>query len=129
MFRTQSIIKNSDIFRHIHIPFIHFQLYCSIFKTLCNLDIQTCGIFTTLRYIQNSVKAYSGIFRCCIMLALWEYCHIQNFAMFRIWGYLGHKAYTVYLGIFMFILAYSIMIVIIALFFLYGIFESSVIIR
>ena len=49
--------------------------------------------------------------------------------MFRIWGYLGHKAYTVYLGIFMCILAYSIMIVIIALFFLYGIFESSVIIR
>ena len=33
--RTQSIIVNSDIFRHIHVLFRHIQSYCCIFRTLC----------------------------------------------------------------------------------------------
>ena len=59
-----SIIKNWDIFRHIHILLRNIQPYCGIFRTLHN-----CCIFRSLAY--SEPKLYSelcqGIF--------W---HIQN---------------------------------------------------
>ena len=36
IFRTLSIIVNSDIFRHIHVLFRQIQSYCGIFTSLCN---------------------------------------------------------------------------------------------
>ena len=45
IFRTPSIIVNSDIFRHIHILLRYIQPYWGIFRTLCN----SC-MFRTLPY-------------------------------------------------------------------------------
>ena len=80
-------------FRHALVR--HIQPHCDIFRTLCNSCIFRTMPYSeswdiqNLRYIQNSVKAYSGIFRkmciSCILRALpySELCHIQTFATFR----------------------------------------------
>ena len=81
----------SDIFRHIHVLFRHIQSSCGIFRILCD----SC-IFRTLPYlefwhiknpksIQNSVKAFSDIFRTLCNARIWERCHIQNFVIFKTW--------------------------------------------
>ena len=79
---TLSIIVNSEIFRHIHVPFRHFQPYCGIFKTPCN-----SYIFRTLPYLESGIYKTQDIFGTlsrhilvyserCVMLACWEPCHI-----------------------------------------------------
>ena len=99
-------------FRHIHILFRYIQPYCSTFRTLRN----SC-VFRTLpysifwyiqnpRYVQNSVKAYSGIFiRLCKARILKtlpepELCHIQNFGKFRTRGIFKILFIQAHLGIF-----------------------------
>ena len=59
-----SIIKNSAIFRHIHILLRNIQPYCGIFRTLHN-----CCIFRSLAYLEP--KIYSEL---CQSIS-W---HIQN---------------------------------------------------
>ena len=50
--------------------------------------LRTQDIFRTL---SRHILAYS---ECCARLAIWEPCHIQNFAIFRILPYLGLQAYS-----------------------------------
>ena len=74
-----------------------------------------------LRYIRNSVKAYSDIFRTLCnariskTLTYSELGHIQNFSIFRT----PDIQNTVYIGTFRLIQAYSIMIVTITFFFFF----------
>ena len=91
--RIVSLIVNSDIFRHIHVLFRHVQLYFGIFRILCNSCIfktqpywESWHIDNT-RYIQNSVKADSGIFRTLCNGRYWEPFHKQNFCIFRSQAY------------------------------------------
>ena len=100
VFRTMSIIKNLDIFRHMHVLFRHIQPYCSIFRTLYNSSILRNLPYSEYwhiqhpRYIQNSVKDYSSIFgtlRNDHLLRTMPYsqlCHIQNFGVFSTQGIL-----------------------------------------
>ena len=82
------IIVNSDTLRYIHVLFRHIQPYCGIIRILCNSCIfRTPDIFKTLL---KHILAYS---QNCVMLAYWEPCHIQNFAIFRILAHLGPGAY------------------------------------
>ena len=71
--------------------FTHFGIYLEPCVTLAYLEhccIQNLGIFR-IRYIQDSIKAYSGILRnrcnICILriLPYSELCHIQIFGMLR----------------------------------------------
>ena len=55
----------------------------TIFRILAYLE--------PIRYIQNSVKAYS---ERCVTLAYWEPCHLQNFPTFRCLAYLGPEVYS-----------------------------------
>ena len=95
------IIVNSDKFRHIHVLFRHIQPNCDIFRTLCNFSIFRVLPYSESyhiqnpRYIQNSVRAYSRIFRIFRMLcnarilrtlSYSEFCHIQNFDVFTTRG-------------------------------------------
>ena len=90
IFRVLFIIVNSDIFRRIHVQFRHNQPCSGKFRTLC-----TCFKFRTLVYSKSEIYlelcqarhilAYS---EHCVTLAYWEPCQIQNFAIFRILGYL-----------------------------------------
>ena len=96
IFRTLSIIVNSDIFRHIHVLLRHIQLYYGIFRTL--LHSESWQIYN-LRYNQTSVKTYSGIFRTlCIESP-------ANFGIFRTLGIFRIR------HTFRYIQVYSIMIV------------------
>ena len=63
--RTLSIIVNSDIFRHIHVLFKHFQPYCGIFRTR--------DIFRTLSI---HIPAFS---ERCVKLGYWKTC--QSFGI------------------------------------------------
>ena len=58
--QTLFVIKNSDIFRHIHVLFRHIQPYC--------------------RVILNHVVSY---LQPCVTLAYSEPGHIQNPGIFR----------------------------------------------
>ena len=91
-----SDIKNSDIFRHIHILSRNIQSCLGISRTLCNSFIsrtlpysESWHIYNP-KYIQKSVKTYSNIFRmlrnACIARSLpySKLWHIQNFGKFRI---------------------------------------------
>ena len=90
LFRTLSIIVNSDIFRHIQVLFRHIQPCCDIFRTLYNscifrnLSYSESWHIQNLSYIQNSIKAYSGIFRMLCnartlrMLSYSELWHVLN---------------------------------------------------
>ena len=103
IFRTLSVITNSDIFRHIHVLFRHIQPYCGIFRTLCNpcplvyselCHIQNPGIFWTqdiFRTLSRHILAYS---ECCITFSYQEHCHTQNLTLFKILAYLGPKKYS-----------------------------------
>ena len=76
IFRTLSIIVNSDIFRNIHVLFRHIQLYSGIFRTLCSsfifrtLSYSESWHIYNIRYIQNSVTLSRHI------MAYWEHCYI-----------------------------------------------------
>ena len=103
----------------------HIQPYCGIFKTLRNSCIfrtlpysETWHIQNT-RYIHNSLKLCSGIFRTLCNARILTPCHVQNFAIFRILAYLGPEAYSEYC-LFKHIQAYSIMIVVITLTFFFS---------
>ena len=68
-------------------PFHHIQLYCQISRTLCSSYI--FWYIQSLRYIQNFVKAYSGIFRALCnartlrTLPYSELRYIQNSGMLK----------------------------------------------
>ena len=80
--------------------FRHIQPCCGIFRILCN-----SWIFKTLSYseswhiraqdksttLSRRIRAY---LECCVMVASWEPCHIQNFVIFRILAYLRPQAYS-----------------------------------
>ena len=112
LFRTLSIIENSDILKHIHVLFKHIQQSCSIFRTLCHSCILRTVPYSKSwhiqnpRYIQNCVKAYSGIFsRLCNarILKTWSYSqlfHIQNVSKFRTRGIFRILFIEAHLGIF-----------------------------
>ena len=81
--RILSIIVNSDTFRHIHLLFRRIQSFCGIFRTLCNFCIFRILLYSESwhmqnpRYVENSVKAYSGMFTTlCIPYS--EFWHIQD---------------------------------------------------
>ena len=116
IFRTLSLIVNSDIFRHI----VAYLWPCVALTYSESCDFQNTGIFRTqdiFRTLSRHILAYP---EHCVTLAYWKPCHIQNFAMFRILAYLGPEAYSEsYLLIFRYIQAYSIMIVIITLTFFF----------
>ena len=89
IFWSLFIFVNSDIFRHIHVQFRHIHPYCGIVRTLHN-----CFIFRILAYLEpkicselcqaRHILAYSDhILRT---LADSEFCHIQNFGIFRSLG-------------------------------------------
>ena len=98
IFRILSVILNSDIFRPIHVLFGHIQPYCGIFGTLRDSCIFTILAYLNPGYIQNSVKAYSGIFRTLCKARI-----LRNPAIFRILACLEprHIHNAVYLDIFM----------------------------
>ena len=78
------IIVISNIFRHIHVLFRHIHPYCGISRTLYSPCNSESWHIWNPRYIQNSVKVYSGVFRmlcnACILKTLpySELCHIQK---------------------------------------------------
>ena len=76
----------------------HIKPHCGIFRTpLCSSSIFRTFPYSeswhikNSRYIENSVKAYSGIFRTLCnahivrTLSYSEFCDIQNFGIFRTW--------------------------------------------
>ena len=98
IFRTLSLIINSNIFRHFNVQFKHIQPHCGIFRKpcvtlayseLCHIQILA---YLEPRKIQNSVEAYSGIFRTLCnthilrTLPYSELCHFQNLGIFRTEG-------------------------------------------
>ena len=103
IFRTLSVIVNSDLSRHIHVLLTDIQPYCCIFRTLCNsckfstLSYLESWHIQNLRYIQNSVMAHSEIFRTLCnaeilrSLPYSEFWHIQD---------LRHNQIPVYIGLF-----------------------------
>ena len=101
------MIKNLDIFRHIHVLFRShilcyvllscFVAYVEPGVTLAYSEpchIQNSGIYGTqdiLRTLSTQILAYS---ERCVTLTQWEPCHIQNFAIFRILSYFRPEAYA-----------------------------------
>ena len=87
---TENFIFCALIFRHIHILFRHIQPYCYIYRTLCNSCIFRTWPYPESwhiqnpRYIQNSIKAYSGIY-------IQTLC---NARILRTLPYLGPEAYS-----------------------------------
>ena len=80
--------------------------------------IQNPGIFRIqdlFRTLPRHILAYS---KRCVTLACWEPCHIPNFPILRILACLGPKEYSEPC-VFRHIQAYSIMIVIITLTFIF----------
>ena len=93
MFRTLSIIVNSDIFRYFHVLFRHIEP-CR--NPVYLLHIQKLAIFRILAYLereiyseQRHIPAYS---ERCVTISYWEPCliwelyHIHSFGIFRTRG-------------------------------------------
>ena len=100
IFRSLSIIVNSEIFRQIHVLFGNFSHIAAILKPCINLGypdpcyIQNPGIFRThdtFRTLSKHVLEYS---ECCVTLIYWKPCRIQNFTVFTILAYLRLKTYS-----------------------------------
>ena len=102
----------SDIFSHIPVVRRHIQPHCDIIRTLCNTCMFTALLYSEYwhiqnpRYIQNSVKVFSGIFRTLCNawilrnLQYSELCHVHNFGIFRTQGTFRILFICAYSGIF-----------------------------